>query len=85
MKVGVLSCLRDDSEATQEDERGSHDGTVLCSLRCPVANVAAIVLLPEPDSPITTITDGSFLCASEVECEFDVNGFVDTGGREFTI
>ena len=83
--MAVLSCPRDDSEATQEDERGSHDGTVLCSLRCPVANVAAIVLLPEPDSPITTITDGSFLCASEVECEFDVNGFVDTGGREFTI
>ena len=57
MKVGVLSCLRDDCEATREDERGSHHGTVLCSLKCLAANVSAIVLLPEPDSPITTITD----------------------------
>ena len=74
MKVGVLSCLRDDCEATREDERGSHYGTVLCSLKCLAANVSAIVLLPEPDSPITTITD------SEVECEFGVKVSVATVG-----
>ena len=75
MKVGVLSCL---SEATREDERDSHDGTVLCSLKFLAANVSAAVLLPEPDSPITTVTDGSFLCASEVECEFGVRFSVAT-------